>query len=75
MVKSMSEPGVYEDARRKGIRGRRKANAGRAVMIEGQYVTLSVIAQRIGKGESAASSRLRREQAKPGPVTWAGLSA
>lgn len=43
--------------------------------IEGEYVTCAEIGERIGIGESAAASRLRRLQRASGPITWDRLRA
>lgn len=44
------------------------------VVIDGERVTIPEIAKRLGLQEGAAKARLHRERAKPGPVTWWGLS-
>lgn len=41
--------------------------------IEGEAVTLDEISRRLSLGREGARYRLKREQAKPAPVTWAGL--
>lgn len=43
--------------------------------IDDDDVTLGDIAARISRSSRVAAGRLRREQAKPGPVTWAGLES
>ena len=43
-------------------------------MIEGNAVTLAEIGLRLGVSRVTAAYRLKREQAKPGPVTWARLA-
>ena len=57
-------------------RSRRRASQAAVLLfcVEGEQVTLADIAARLGCSKDAARGRLRREQAKPGPVTWAGLS-
>lgn len=42
-------------------------------LVEGEMVSVEAIGKRIHLTHSAAANRLKREQAKPGPVTWAGL--
>lgn len=42
--------------------------------IEGEYVTLQQIAERLGLEKGRARHKLIREQKKEGPVTWAGLA-
>lgn len=50
-----------------------KRRAGR-FNIEGDLVTLTDIAARLGISDTRAGTRLQREQKLAGPVTWAGLS-
>ena len=58
--------------------GRRAQPARKAYMqrwnVEGEMVSVEDIGKRIKLSAGAAANRLRREQAKPGPVTWAGLN-
>lgn len=52
-----------------------RQRAGR-LCIEGEHgLTVQAIAGRLGLTDSVAMKRLKREQAKPGPVTWKGLRA
>lgn len=61
----------------KGFRnraGQSTARTVRAVLgIEGESLTIRQVAERLGVSKVAAENRLRRERAKSGPVTWAGL--
>lgn len=43
--------------------------------IEGEYVTIREIAERLGICANAASNRLRRLQGATGAITWARLAA
>lgn len=62
------------NTRAAGKRGSLKQKAGRSVMVEGESVHTADIAARLGVSQSTALLRLKREQAKPGAVTWGGLS-
>lgn len=42
-------------------------------LIEGEYVTVAQIAQRISKSPGTAWGRLNKLRSQPGPVTWAAL--
>lgn len=42
--------------------------------IDGETVTVEGVAARLGVSHDTATRRLRRERAKDGPVTWAGLA-
>lgn len=54
--------------------GQSTARTRRAVLgIEGESLTIRQVAERLSVSQEAAETRLRRERAKPGPVTWAGL--
>jgi hypothetical protein len=53
---------------------RRTYPAGHGLhVIDGERVTYPQIAARLGINERQAQSRMKRERAKPGPVTWEGL--
>lgn len=60
-------------ARKYSQRGRLKSLKSRW-QVEGESVTAEVIGARLGIAESTAMKRVKREQQKPGPVTWAGLA-
>lgn len=49
-----------------------KRQVGR-FLIEGEQVTYTDMAARLGIHPKAARSRFKTECRKPGPVTWAGL--
>lgn len=49
-----------------------KRRAGR-YCIEGELMTYAQVGVRLGVSESVAGARVKREQKKDGPVTWAGL--
>lgn len=44
-----------------------------SVLIEGEYVTSTDIAARLGISDSVARSRLAKVKKQPGAVTWAKL--
>lgn len=48
---------------------------GEKYRIEGDYVGTQDIGKRLGVSTRNALDRLRREQGKDGPVTWAGLAS
>jgi hypothetical protein len=63
----------YDRARRNGGMRRGQQTIG-VFSIEGQTVDLVAIGARLGVTDDTARKRLKREAAKPGPVTWAGLA-
>lgn len=65
---------IRGDARKSGKCGAANRHLALRWNIEGEQITTAGIALRIGTSEYVAHSRLKREQAKPGPVTWAGLA-
>ena len=60
-------------ARAQRVTGR-LSSARSAVLIEGEYVNAVGIAKRLDIEQTMAAKRLRREQGKPGAVTWEGLA-
>lgn len=68
-----AEPSYYPTERElKKARG----NAVRVATycIEGEWVTMQQIAERLGITRVQVSDRMRRERKKPGPLTWEGLA-
>lgn len=66
----MQVPHALRYAKSAGVASKR--NAGR-FNVEGELVTYAQIGARLGVSETAAGSRLKREQQQSGPVTWEGL--
>lgn len=54
-------------------RGGKATAAAHRWNIEGVNYSVKQIAERIGRSEDIALTRLKEQQAKPGPLTWAGL--
>lgn len=63
----------HEGAVKYGRRGRKALTRQMEYCIEGEYVSMVQIAARIGCIPDVAGKRYKREQAKPGPVTWDGM--
>lgn len=69
--------GIYltkEEGRSYGLRGGKKHAQKMQVRIEGEYLSTSEIATRLGAGISTVKQRLAVLKNKDGPITWAALS-
>jgi transposase-like protein len=71
----MQFPQPGKEASGYGRRGSAKSTAGSVYRIEGEHVTMSEIARRLGVPESTAYSRMRKLRGASGAVTWARLAA
>ena len=54
-------------------RGANKIRSGALLCIQGEYVRISDVRERLGVAPSEAYKRLKEARAMPGPVTWARL--
>jgi len=71
----MNFPTPGAEAREYGKRGNAAANAGAGYRIEGEFVTIAQIADRVKKTKAAVRKRMLELRGASGAVTWARLSA
>lgn len=54
-------------------RGNAKRHVNNSLCIDGEYVTIEQIAERLGCSYDAARGRLNTLRTKPDPITWEAL--
>jgi hypothetical protein len=64
-----------EEARVYAQRSARRNRAAHAYMIEGETLTLTAIAARLGISVAALGERMKVSRRRPGPLTWDSLRA
>ena len=68
-------PQAGKEATAYGRRGAAQSTAGSVYRIEGEYVTMREIAERLGINATTAGSRMAKLKKASGAVTWERLRA